>query len=306
MTQNDDDIFGGVLDQFVVPEPRRGLIDDIVAAASIRAPQSWPSRTRSKLWARRGSVSLIAAFALMSATAGAAGGWFGERIIALPVISSIAAIIPDVVKATPRAKPKAEAEIKFAARPIPSPKQVAITPPITVPEPATTTSPTPIRDQIDVEAIKQEARAERLVDRVTQALNRRDARRAAFGLPVNSGPERAALAKLQSAQTPDERAEALTALKMLRAARRAAREERRSARATRGLEGDAEAKARAPFCTAEEAAQPLRNSCRPLRAEGAARRGRDCNTIPVGRWVPPRCRRHRDAVADDETTPTPQ
>jgi hypothetical protein len=304
MTQNDDDIFGGVLDQFVAPEPRRGLIDDIIAAASIRAPQSWPSRTRSKLWARRGSVSLIAAFALMSATAGAAGGWFGERIIALPVISSIAAIIPDVVKAKPSAKPKPEAqpETKFAARPVPSPRQVAMTRPTAVPEPAI--KPTPIRDQIDIAAIKQEAHAERVLDRVTKALNRRDARRAAFGLPVNSGPERAALAHLQSAQTLQERGEALAALKVLRVARRAAMEERRRTRAARGSDDRAETKARRPSCTAAQAAQPRRNQCRPVRAERGDRRWRDCNAVPEGRWLPPRCRRQADPMAGEEITTT--
>jgi hypothetical protein len=304
MSQNMNNIFNSALDQFVVPEPRAGLIDDIMAAATTQVPQSWPSRTRSRLWARRGSISLIAALGLMSATAGAAGGWFGERITALPLISSIAAVIPDAVKAKPRIKPKPEAEIKFATRPIPAPKQGAVALPSAVPEPAI--KPPPIRGPIDVEAIKKQAQAERVLDRVTNALNRRDSRRAAFGLAVNSGPERAALATLQNAQTPQERDEALAALKALRAARRAAREERRSARAVRGSDDRAAAKARRPFCTVEQAAQPGRNQCRPIRAEGGGRRWRDCNTIPAGRLLPPRCRRQANPVAGDETAIAPK
>jgi hypothetical protein len=301
MTTDFDAEMRFALDQFDAPLPRANLVDDIVSAADARRPSNWPSRTRSRLWARRGTILMMATVGLMSATAGAAGGWFGEKISLLPVISSIASVMPDAVKAKRKVHvkplPKAPENPTIAA-PLPQKR-------VPVPEPRAQTEPAPLPasaqapDPLEIAPIQREARIERITSRIAQRLDRRDARRAALGLPLNSTPERTALDSIRNAKTDEERRSAVAALKALRQARRAALQQHK---AERGLY---------PPCAPDQAEHPWRNKCRLVGADGRPALQRNCAPGSDGDWSPRRCRRarwqeRRGAVDDsDASVPRP-
>ncbi len=265
MTTTDDREEFAVLTHFDVPAPRSTLIDDIVAAASAPPSTGWPRRAGNRLWMRRGTISAVAAIGLVSAAAGAASGWFGERIVNLPVISSIAKVIPDAVKAKPSHKPKS------VPTKVVMPEARKETSPIIIakpPEPA----PKPPTLQLDMVPIKQTARAERIIDRVSTAVDRRDARRTANGRPVDTAAERAALEQLRAAKSAEDQKAAIVALKDLRESRRARFIEQRARRAARQMalpEQDRQRPFfRRPLCTPQQAARPRLNGCRrPRRGE---------------------------------------
>jgi hypothetical protein len=251
------------LDHFDVPAPRASLADDIVAKAEASAPVSaapWPAsrRDRRSPWARR-MVLGVAAFSLSAAAA--ATGWLGEPVRQLPVISSIATVIPKAVQARPITKPKPQPVA--AVKPKPKPAPISVPKPVTKPEPAAPTVQPVTEAAPPVNPIKKE-RIEAAAARIEQRLNERDARRAERGLPSNTAEQRVMLEKFKAAQTPAER-------KAVRAefeARRAARIEQRRARI----------ETRRDQMRADGALD------RPLRAR------RNCEDIPPGRWIPPRCR----------------
>jgi hypothetical protein len=294
MTTDFDAEMRFALDHFDAPLPRANLVDDIVSAADARRPSNWPSRTRSRLWARRGTILMMATVGLMSATAGAAGGWFGEKISLLPVISSIASVMPDAVKA----------KRKVHVKPLPkAPENPTIAAPL--PEPRAQTEPArlPVSaqapDPLEIAPIQREARIERITSRIAQRLDRRDARRAALGLPLNSTPERAALDSIRNAKTDEERRSAVAALKALRQARRAALQQHKAERALY------------PPCAPDQAEHPWRNKCRLVGADSRPALQRNCAPGSDGDWSPRRCRRarwqeRRGAVDDsDASVPRP-
>ncbi len=262
-----DKHLSGALDHFDVPAPRASLVDDIVAKAEASAPSSlapWPAsrRDRRSPWARR-MVLGVAAFSLSAAAA--ATGWLGEPIRRLPVISSIATVIPKAVQARPITKPKPVVAVKPKPAPLPTPKPVAHPEPV-APAAQPVTEAMPSEDPI------KKARVEAVAARIEQRLNARDARRAARGLPTNTQEQRAMLDRFKAAKTPTER----QAIRAELQARRAARIEQRRARI-----------------------EARRNQ---LQADGAPDRPfrprRNCADIPPGRWLPPRCRAGATPPAD--------
>jgi hypothetical protein len=291
------------LDQFSAPPPRASLVDDIVAAASTTAMAApLPrSRTRFRSWMRRGGIGMVG-LSLMSAAA-AASGWLGEPIRNLPVISSIATVMPKAVQARPITK----AEPKFVVAPKPKPPASAPEIRVTKPVPLAVTAP-PV-PKLEMPDVAKEARIEAVTGRLQQHLDARDARRAARGLAPNTGTERALLEKFQTAKSPDERTAARAELKALRDARKADFEKRlaeRKARIDAGLPPQ-----RRPICTPEQADEPFRFGCRPPRAERPLGQDapvdrprlmrRQCSEFPAGGWLPPRCR--REAVASPPEQP---
>jgi hypothetical protein len=264
-----DKHLSGALDQFDVPAPRASLADDIVAKAEASAPVSaapWPAsrRDRRSPWARR-MVLGVAAFSLSAAAA--ATGWLGEPVRQLPVISSIATVIPKAVQARPITKPKPVVAVK----PKPKPAAMSAPKPVTKPEPVAPIVQ-PVTETAPPENPIKKERIEAAAARIEQRLNERDARRAERGLPSNTAEQRVMLEKFKAAQTPAER-------KAVRAefeARRAARIEQRRARI----------EARRNQMQADGA------SVRPFRAR------RNCEDIPPGRWIPPRCRQPATPPAD--------
>jgi hypothetical protein len=307
MTDVFDPATRSILDQFDVPPMREGLADTIMAAAMTRPtlkttpsptsrPLSWPRNGArhsgsSRSWARKGIATTImatAAFMTVSAAA-AAGGWFGERVVQLPVIRSIATVMPEIVKA----KPKGEAKTQVAAREIlkPAPPPVIIQKPAPTPDAAPQANPEPpvTPMAIDMKPVRQEARVERFTSNAQRALDARDMRRAARGLPSNTQRERALIDQIRAAKSPEERATALTAARAVRQERRDRMELRRQQRGLAGSPGAAPVDGLAgsrrmalPLCSPEQARTPRINKCRPPR--------RACADIPAGKWLPPRCR----------------
>ncbi len=269
------------LDRYTVASPRAGLGDAIVAAALASptgepvAPR--PSRDRRGSWRRSSRIAFgVMALGLMSATA-AASGWFGEAGTRLPVISVIATVIPDEIKATPKAVPKPA--LARVERPAP----VAEAPPPAAVDPAAAAH---------AQAILARA------DRIETMLDRHDQRRKDAGMPSDTARVRERLAALRAAQSDDERAAVMQQI----AAERSRWRERQMARRMAGP-GDpvrtlppaaAEARARRamqPLCSDAEAATPWRNNCRPSREQQIARWQQRCATVPPGMAVPRFCTR---------------
>lgn len=272
MTGSDPE-FEKALDRFTAPAPRAGLIDDIVTAAQNRAtpsPEPWERAPRDRRggWLRgHRAFAVTMAATIMSATAAAAaGGWLGEAGTRLPVISQIASVMPEAVKAP--AVRKAEAENKALAVAKTPAAEVAGAPPADAP-------------------VTLPPRAEKIVDRVEARLDARDARRAARGLPTNTEKERALLDKFKAADTQEERKGVLQEARALRQERRAERQA-------------------LPVCTAEQASDPAANGCRlqmspERRAEIMQRL---CARMAENGRTPPRCRPEVKGGPEPYTGPT--
>ncbi len=274
------------LDGFSVPAPSTGFVSGILAAASTQTQaqppvQTWPRPVRRTPWVRRGVFSAVTALTL--ATAAAASGWLGERIVNLPVISSIATIVPEAVKAKPAPKPKVEAPKIVKAEPkapaiVVKPAPVAIV----VPPPAQASEATQIND-IDMAPVRQEARAERITSRAERRLDARDTRRVARGLPADSDAQRAILTRVKTASTVEERRAALREWRQAKAERLVAINARR---AERGL---------APIVPRQGAEA---GSVRPARLER-------CKRLAERGFIPPMCR-NLEAAPDASEPPVTQ
>jgi hypothetical protein len=275
-----DPSLAAALDRFSVPEPRASLGDDIVAAALARTAPA-PATTRPVSRDRRGGwmrarTAMIGAVAmgLMSATA-AAAGWFGDGATRLPVISTIAAALPQAVKPAKHAKPQLAKVEK--PKPQQSKTQTAPVPPVIVPPPV---------PDIDIRQVEREARKERFANRLEAELAKRDARRAARGLPGNTERERALLEDFRAAKTPAEQKAVVDQARALREERKQAWARERERRIALGLP------VAKPVCTAEQMREPAHPECRPPMMNGGwqALRKIKCANIPLDRPLPPRCR----------------
>jgi hypothetical protein len=266
--------------RFTVPEPRASLSDDIVAAALSRvAPVSATPRsaTRDRRggWMRaRTAVIGAVALGLMSATA-AAAGWFGDGATRLPVISTIAAALPEAVKPAKHTKPQLAKIEKPKAKPAEI-RPGTVTPAFT---------PPPVPD-IDIREVERAARKERFTSRVEAELAARDARRAARGLPSNTERERALLEQFRAAQAPAEQKAVIDQVRALRQARRQAWAAERERRMALGLPIGK------PVCTPEQLRTPIHPECRAPMIDSLAQKPgrRRCDAIPLDRPLPPRCR----------------
>ncbi|MFM5913422.1 MAG: hypothetical protein ACKOPR_01555 [Chakrabartia godavariana] len=265
-----DPHFDAALDRFTVPAPRAGMLDDLVAAAQSRAapsPQPWERAPRDRRggWLRgHRAFAISLAATIMSATAAAAaGGWLGEAGTRLPVIAQIASVMPEAVKAPSIRKAEAHKAHLAVAKPTAAEAAKA------APTDASVVPP---------------PRAEKIIDRVEARLDARDARRAAKGLPANTAQERALLDRFRSAETPAARREVLQEARVLR-------QERRAEHAAR------------PVCTAEQAAHPRANRCRPqLSPERRAEmEDRLCARLAALGRTPPRCQ----SEGPGEAVPSP-
>lgn len=270
-----DPEFDKALDRLTVPAPRAGLIDDIVAAAQTRAgpaPKAWDRNPRDRRggWLRghRVFVATMAATVMSATAAAAAGGWLGEAGSRLPVISQIATVIPEAVKAPSVRKAHVETKVLAAAK-----AQTT-----EAPGASPTAAPLPLAP-----------RAEKAVDRIEARLDRRDARRAAKGLPTNTAKERELLDKFKAAETREERKE-------VRQEARALRHERRAERQAM------------PLCSPAQSGDPAANGCR--RQMSPERRAeimdRLCARMAENGRVPPRCRPNMRGGPDALADPTPQ
>jgi hypothetical protein len=314
-----DPALSRALDLFDAPPPRASLVDDIVAQAMKAEPpktEPWsrPARDRRSGWARRAMLG-VAAFSLSAAAA--ASGWLGEPLRRLPVISSIAAVIPKAVQARPVTKPAPTLAVTPKPKPtapVPVQKPPAIeasTAPVTVTPARDVKVPQDTTDVKKPAQVERPERVERIVGRIEHRLDARDARRTARGLAPDSAAERAALEKFQAAQTPDERQAARRDMRALRDNRKAdfrKRIDERTARTDAGLPP-----LRRPLCTPEQADRPFRNGCRLEHGErnlwqGRQLRGRrSCADFPPGGWLPPRCRRAAPAsIPEQRGEPIPE
>lgn len=272
------------LDRFTVPAPRGSLAEDIVAAAMASggiadAPASRAPRDRRGSWMRGSRIAAgVMAVGLMSATA-AASGWLGEAGSKLPVIATIATVIPDQIKAKPAAKP-APVVVARAAPPV---EAMVPTPEVAALDPAA------------------EQRAQAIIahaDRIEAMLDRKDARRKAAGLPSATVEERNLLSALRMAKTEEERASVMAELGKLKQARKAAFAGRAGGEgprlAFRGRQEGREMRAQLPACTPEQAAQPWANRCRPSPEQRAATFqafAERCRTVAADDPIAARCAR---------------
>lgn len=272
MTGSDPE-FEKALDRFTTPAPRSGLIDDIVAAAQTRvAPsaQPWERSTRDRR-----------------------GGWLrGHRVLAL----SLAATVMSATAAAAAGGWLGEAGTR-----LPVIAQIASVMPEAVKAPSVRKSKADAQAVVAAKpsspaAVPQTAasvvlppRAERTVDRIEARLDARDARRAARGLPANTEQERALLGKFKTAATREERKEVLQEARALRQERRAERQAR-------------------PVCTADQAADPMANGCRPqLSPERRAEiLQRLCARMAENGRTPPRCRPDMRGGPEPLSDTTPQ
>jgi hypothetical protein len=248
MTQ--DDALNQALDQFDAPPPRATLNAAIVEAAQSGQRFSWSPRSTMQRWVRRGGA--IAA-AVTLASAAAAAGWLGEPLRNLPVISSIAAVMPDAVKAKappPREQPKKAERLAQKETPLPkveeaepAPKAPEKAPPENMPQ---SVPETPLAS-IDPKTLRQDARVETAAERIQSRLDARDIRRAEKGLAPNTAKERALLDAFKNAETPEARKAARIALVKHAEERKAKMQERMASW---------------PLCTSEQAATPIKNKCR--------------------------------------------
>jgi len=264
--------FDAALDRLSVPAPRVGLIDDIVAATTSRAepgPQSWDRAPRDRRggWLRghRVLAATMAATVLSATAAAAAGGWLGEAGARLPVLAQIASVMPESVKAPSVRTVHREKQEVAAASVAPAPT--------TAPEPHLAVPP----------------RQQKVVDRIEARLERREARRAAMGLPADTEKERALLDRFKAADSRAERKEVIQEAKALRQERRADRQA-------------------LPVCTPDQASNPAANGCRPKmtpekRAEIMARL---CAQMAENGRTPPRCRPIVKGGPEPLGDPTPQ
>ena len=267
--------FDAALDRFSVPAPRVGLIDDIVAATTSRAepgPQSWARAPRDRRggWLRghRVIAATMVATVLSATAAAAAGGWLGEAGSRLPVLAQIASVMPEAAKAP---------SLRAAHREKQAMAAVSVTP-------APTTAPAPSEPPLAVPP-----RQQKIVDRIETRLERREARRAAMGLPADTEKERALLDRFKAADTRAERKEVIQEAKALRQERRADRQA-------------------LPVCTPDQASNPAANGCRPKmtperRAEIMARL---CARMAENGRTPPRCRPIVKGGPEPLGDPTPQ
>lgn len=279
MTGSDPDFgpdFSKALDRLIVPAPRAALIDEIVVAARTRQPWGRTLRDRRGGWLRghRAFVATMAATIMSATAAAAAGGWLGEAGTRLPVIAQIATVMPEAVKAPSVRKAKATAGGAAAGAATGTAK------------PAAQIASGPEQVQ---EAVARPPRPQRAVDRIEARLDRRDARRAAMGLPADSARERVLLDRFKAADTPLERRE-------VRQEARALRQEKRAARQA------------LPICTGEQAANPAANGCRvkmtpERRAEIMERL---CARMAENGRTPPRCRPIMKGGPEPLTEPTPE
>ncbi len=263
------------LDRFAVPAPRAGLIDDIVAATTSRAepgPQSWDRAPRDRRggWLRghRVLAATMAATVLSATAAAAAGGWLGEAGSRLPVLAQIASVMPEAAKAPSLRAAHREKQVVSAVS-VP-----AI--PTTVPAPSEPPHALPPRQQ-------------KAVDRIETRLERREARRAAMGLPADTEKERALLDRFKAADTRAARKEVIQEAKALRQERRVERQA-------------------LPVCAPDQASNPAANGCRPKmtperRAEIMARL---CAQMAENGRTPPRCRPIVKGGPEPLRDPTPQ
>jgi hypothetical protein len=152
-----DPALSAALDRFAPPPMRAGFVDRVTEAARARAP-----RTRMTLVG-------VATFGLVSAAA-AATGVFGPITRDTPVIGRIIASVAPSAIAKPKPKPTQLAKVK--PRPVERAKSASVVPQVTIPstEPALTDM--------------QEARAQRIADRLEQRAERRKER----GLPQRPIP----------------------------------------------------------------------------------------------------------------------
>lgn len=287
MTGTDPE-FEKALDRLTVPAPRAGLIDDIMAAAQNRAapaPAAWDRGPRDRRggWLRghRVFAATLAATIMSATAAAAAGGWLGEAGTRLPVIAQIATVMPDAVKAP--AVRKAQFE-KAALAEAPTKSGVA----------ASGSSPAPAT---------LPPRVEKRIDRIETRLDRRDARRAAMGLPANTAQERQLLDRFKSADTGAERKQVLQEARALRQERRAERQA-------------------LPVCTDAQADNPAGNGCRRQMRQGQMRgqmvqgqmsperraqlMERLCARMAENGRTPPRCRPMVKGGPEPLTEPTPE
>jgi hypothetical protein len=282
------------LDRFAAPAPRASFADDIVAAALARPegaalPPLVPRRRALRgLWKHGRIVLGVAGLSVMSAAA-AAAGWFGEAGTRLPVIATIAKVIPEAVKA-PAARPK---PALAKAEPGPTAPDVASAGDGDV--------------AIDMASVERMARVERFAARAEAELDRRDQRRIAMGLPANSERQRAAIAELRNAKSEEEQRAVIEKLMAARAAH-PPHHIRRNRPMTSEEAAEAQRRREAwlalPLCTPEQAVDPRLNRCRPdRRAQIEAFRAR-CLAAPDGVALPPRCARFRAQDAPMPATPT--
>ena len=270
-----DPEFDKALDRLTVPAPRAGLIDDIAAAAQTRAaptPKAWDRAPRDRRggWLRghRVFVATMAATIMSATAAAAAGGWLGEAGSRLPVISQIATVMPEAVKAPSVRKANVEKKALAAAK-APTAEAVGANP---------LPAPLPLAP-----------RAEKTVDRIEARLDQRDARRAAKGLPTNTAKERALLDKFKTAETREERKEVLQEARALRQERRAERQA-------------------LPVCSPEQSGDPAANGCRRQMspARRAEIMEKLCARIPENGRTPRRCRPEVKGGPEPLTEPTPE
>lgn len=176
MTQDlnrNDPALAAALDRFAPPPMRAGFADRVTEAALARAPSTpQPPLRRSGRgrWTRtRMTLVGVATFGLVSAAA-AASGVFGPITRETPVIGRIIASVAPSVIAKPKPKPVQLAKAK--PRPAEGAKSVAA-----MPKPALPSAEPPLTDV-------QEARAQRIADRLEQRAERRKER----GLPPRPIP----------------------------------------------------------------------------------------------------------------------
>ena len=284
-----DPKLAAALDRFSVPEPRDGWMDGISSAAlTRRAPALgglWKPHTRRAGWARRGFIAGTLTLSLMSATAAAAAGWFGSTAMQLPVISTIAKVIPDSVKPV-------ENRLVHKRAPVKAKKDSATT------DADFVLAPTP---DISSETFRNNARAERIANR--------DARRAARGLPPLAQADRGLLTAFRSAKIDAERTAVIERARALRMKRQLAN----STNATRpALAGQTSR----PLCTVDQQNDPIGNNCRRFGRLGQRLQSAEtfggrpnrltsiCAALPKDRPIPWRCRNALDARASGDQAPT--
>lgn len=306
-----DNGLSALLDKFRVPAPRASLVEDIVAAATSRKPHTflalWPNHTRRNGWARRGAVAGLVSFGLVSAAAAAATGWFGQKAMELPVIATIAKVLPVSVKIA-------------ASEPVIAAKKATIAAPAEPVEVAQADAPPKeLLSTAEMTEIRRAFRVRRFADQFERRIAMRDGRRAAFGLPADSEQDRALLIALRASANDSERIAIFEKIGRLHDARR------------RELRPDGSmgrphlawgSKPRRPICTAEQAADPFSNHCRSAPPNGsrpainnpqdeltAARLMRRhmmrCDAIPLDLPLPRHCR-PPDAQSDFARPPADQ
>ncbi len=200
-----DPALSAALDRFSVPEPRADWMAGIASAATTRrAPlfgRIWPTHARRTGWARRGFVTSAISISLLSATAAAAAGWFGNTAMQLPVISMLAQAIPDAAKPV-----KLDRSEHHSERPKPISTSAKPSADIVI-------APLP---EIDFDVLRRDDRAEHIANRLETEMARRDARRKALGLPAIPQQEHALLTAFRVAKTDAERLAVLDRVRAIR------------------------------------------------------------------------------------------